>query len=123
MTVMKKPNASGTVVKNDRSPERAASLLHQALDVLRRADHAPHSPMAFQPAKKRRELRRAVKRLRSGQAEARYKNLHNSEELADLYEQAVQRDEILDQAVREFTRISLQLGRVLEENDPEVRKA
>lgn len=124
MTVMKNPNASGTVMPNGNAPERAASLVHAALDVLRRADRAPHSPLpSFLPTKKRRELRRAAQRLRRGQVEPRYGNLHSPEELADIYERAVQRDEIFERTFRDFTRISLDLGRILEENDPEVRKA
>jgi hypothetical protein len=48
-------------------------------------------------------------------------NLHSPEELAGVYERTVRRDEILEQAMAEFRQITLELGRVLEENDPAVR--
>src|SRR6185436_20146576 len=41
-------------------------------------------------------------------------------ELADIYDRTVERDEILEQALRDFKRITRELGCVLEENDPEV---
>jgi hypothetical protein len=67
----------------------------------------------------RRELRRRAKRLRRGQAEPRYANLHTAEQLADVYERTIERDEILEQKKRDFERIGHDLSRVLEENDPE----
>ena len=107
--------------KNDAS-ERAAALVHQAVDVLQRAIHAPASPVsAFAPAKVRRELRRSAARLRAGKTRPRYMNLHSPEELADVHERTVRRDEILEQAIEDFQQISFELGRVLEENDPAVR--
>ena len=112
-----------TVMKNDNASERAAALVHQAVDVLQRADEAPHSPVnTFLPAKLRRAFRRTAARLRQGKAEPRYRNLHTAEELADIYERTVRRDEILEQALRDFQQITRDLGRVLEENDPEVGK-
>ena len=113
-----------TVMKNEKASERAAALVREAVDVLQRADKAPDSPVnSFLPAKLRRRFRRAAERLRLGKAQPRYRNLHTSEELADIYERTVQRDEILEQALRDFKRITRDLGRVLEENDPEVGKA
>jgi hypothetical protein len=113
-----------TAMKNDNASERAAALVHEALDVLQRAANAPDSPVnTFLPAKLRRGFRRAAERLRRRKAQPRYRNLHTSEELADVYERTVQRDEILEQALRDFKRITLDLGRVLEENGPEVGKA
>jgi hypothetical protein len=54
--------------KNDAS-ERAAALVHQAVDVLQRATHAPASPVGrFTPAKVRRQLRRSAARLRAGKS-------------------------------------------------------
>jgi len=111
-------------MKNENASERAAALIHEAVDVLQRAGKAPDSPVnAFVPAKLRRELRRGARRLRMGKAQPRYRNLHTAEELADIYERTVRRDEIFEQTLRDFTRISQDLGRVLEQNDPEVGKA
>jgi hypothetical protein len=109
-------------MKKTDASERAAALVHQAIDVLQRAVHAPASPVnAFVPAKGRRQLRRDAARLRAGKVLPRYLNLHSSEELAGVYEQTARRDEILEQAVAEFRQITFELGRVLEENDPAVR--
>jgi hypothetical protein len=111
-------------MKNENASERVVALVHEAIDVLQRAEKAPDSPVhAFLRAKQRRELRRNAQRLRRRSVQPRYRNLHTSEELADIYERTVQRDEILEEAFRDFTRITLNLGRVLEENDPEVGKA
>jgi hypothetical protein len=105
-----------TVMKNEKASERAAALVHEAVDVLQRADHAPDSPVnTFQPAEQRRKLRRGAKRLRQGKAQPRYGNLHTSEELADIYERTVQRDGILEQAGAELRRISLEIRRVVEQ--------
>jgi len=121
MTVMKNDDAS---LKKDSAAERAAALVHEAIDVLERTTHAPGSPVsAFMPAKLRRELRRGAERLRRGQMQPRYVNLHTSEQLADIYERTVQRDEILEQGIRDFQRIFRHLSRIFEENDPEVGKA
>src|SRR3954452_22385464 len=112
-----------TVMKNDNASERATALVHEALDVLQRADHAPDSPVnAFLTAKLRRGFRRTAKRLRRRKAQPRYGNLHTSEELADVYERTVQRDEILEQGLRDLQRITEDLGRVLEETNPRSEK-
>jgi hypothetical protein len=111
-------------MKNLTAPERAVALVYEALDVLQRADNAPDSPVnTLLPAKQRRELRRSAKRLRQGKSQPRFRNLHTAEELADIYERTVQRDEIMEKGVRDFQRITQDLGRILEENDPEVGKA
>jgi hypothetical protein len=111
-------------MKNHNVSERAAALVHEALDVLQRIERAPDSPVnTFLTGEMRRKLRRTVRRLRGRQAEPRYKNLHNAEELADIYERTIQRDEILEKGVRNFKRITLDLGRVFKENGPEVGKA
>ena len=97
--------------------------MHEALDVLQRAEHAPDSPMsAFQTAEMRRTLRREAKRLREHQLEPRYKNLHNAEELADIYERTVRRDEIIEKGMRDFHRITLNLGRIVNDNGLAVEK-
>ena len=111
-------------MKYGNASERAKALVHEAIEVLQRAERAPGSPVnAFLPAKTRRQLRRAARRLREGQTQPRYRNLHTSEELADIYERTVQRDEILERGRRDFQRITLELGRVLQENGPEVGTA
>jgi hypothetical protein len=112
-----------TAMKDDNASERAAALVHQAIEVLQRAGSAPSSPVnTFLTAKLRRQYRRGAQRLRRHQSQPRYRNLHTSEELADVYERTVRRDEILEQGVRDLLRITLDLGRVLEENGPEVRE-
>src|SRR5229473_5227798 len=108
-----------TVMKNDNASERAVALVNEALDVLQRSEHAPDSPVnTFLKAKMRREFRRGAKRLRERKSQPRFRNLHTADELADIYERTVQRDEIIEKGVRDFRRITLDLGRVLEENDP-----
>ena len=109
------------MTKNDAS-DRAAALVNQAVDLLQRAIHAPASPVSsFLPANVRRKLRRSAARLRAGKAQPRHTNLHSAEELAGVYERTVRRDEILEQSIEEFRRITFELGRVLEKNDPAVR--
>lgn len=113
-----------TVMKNNTASERAAELVREAVDVLLRTENAPDSPVNifFVTAKMRRELRRNARRLRQQKAEPRYKNLHSAEQLAVIYERTAQRDEIIEQGARDFKRITRDLGRVLEENAPEVRR-
>jgi len=104
--------------------ERAVALVNQALDIFLRAEDAPLSPMSRRlTAEMKRNLRRGAVRLRRGQVEPRYKNLHTAEELANIYEWAVQRAEIIDQAHEDFVRISLELDRLLNEHGSEARKA
>jgi len=127
MTVMKNNNASPSPSASSSasaSPsERAAVLVNQALDALRQATHAPLSPVnTILTAKMRRDFRRGAKRLRQGKSQPRYKNLHTAEELADIYERTAMRDEIFERALTLFMQISRDLGRVLEEDEPAVRK-
>jgi uncharacterized protein YfkK (UPF0435 family) len=104
-------------MNDDNASERAVELMQQALDLLRLAENAPASPVnTFLTAKRRRALRRDAARLRQGKAEPRYKNLHSAEELADLYERTVQRDEMFERSVRDFKRIARDLGRIREEH-------
>jgi hypothetical protein len=111
-------------MKNDNPSQRAAELVQEAIDVLQRAGNAPVSPVnTVRPAKQRRELRRLAMRLRQRKAQPRYRNLHTSDELADICERTVQRDEILEEARSDFQRITLDLGRVLEGSGPEVGEA
>jgi hypothetical protein len=111
-------------MKNPTAPERALTLVHEVLDVLQRAERAPDSPVnTFLPGKMRRKYRRAARRLRRHESQPRYRNLHSPEELAEIYERTAQRDEMIEQALRDFQRLTLALGRVLEENESEVRRA
>jgi hypothetical protein len=113
-----------TEMKNLNASQRAAALVHEAIDVLQRAGQAPTSPVnTFLKAEMRRKFRRGAKRLRAGKSQPRYRNLHTAEELADIYERTVQRDEMLERGIRDFQRITLDLGKVLEENDPAVGPA
>lgn len=94
-------------MNDENVSERAVALVNLALDWLRRAENAPASPVsAFLPAKRRRTLRRDAARLRQGKVEPRYGNLHTADELADLYERTVQRDEMFERAVADFHRIA-----------------
>ncbi|HXA18617.1 MAG TPA: hypothetical protein VN380_16605 [Thermoanaerobaculia bacterium] len=111
-------------MKNPTAPERAMALVHEVIDVLQRAERAPDSPVnTFLPGKMRRKYRRAARRLRRQESQPRYTNLHSAEELAEIYERTAQRDEMIEKALRDFQRLTLALGRVLEENDPEVGNA
>jgi hypothetical protein len=117
--------ASGfhTVMKEDNACERAAALLHQLLDVIQRAQNAPDSPVnTLVPGKRRRLLRRGAERLRRGEAQPKYKNLFTAEQLADIYQQTILRDEIHEQADAEFLRIGREFARVIEEDGPAVWK-
>jgi len=109
-------------LKNDNASERAAALVLEAVDILQRAENAPDSPInTFLTADMRRRYRRAAKRLRE-KSQPRYTNLHSAEELAEIYERAIQRDEIIDQGAREFKRITRDLGDLLRENLPEFER-
>jgi hypothetical protein len=111
-------------MKNDNASQRAVALVQEAVDVLQRAGSAPDSPVnTFNPAKERRELRRLAMRLRQRKAQPRYRNLHTSDELADICERTVERDEILERVSEQFKRITSDLGRLIEDNGPEVDNA
>jgi hypothetical protein len=112
------------VMKNENRSERAVALVQEAVDVLRRAEGAPDSPVStFLTAEMRRKLRRAAKRLREQKAQPRYRNLHSAEELAVICERTVRRDEIHEKARRDLHRISLELKRIRKEKAPEVEEA
>jgi hypothetical protein len=111
-------------MKNLTASQRVVELMHEYLDVLLRVGQAPDSPVyAFVKKEKRRQLLRDAKRLRKGQVEPRYKNLHNAGELADLYERTAWRDEIREQGQRDLQRISAELKRVRKGKEAEVEKA
>jgi hypothetical protein len=110
-------------MKDDNVSERAATLLHKALDVLQRVENAPDSPVnTFVPGKMRHLLRRGAERLRRGEAQPKYQNLFTAEQLADIYQQTIQRDEIREQTVADFVRIGREIARAIQEDGPEVRK-
>jgi hypothetical protein len=111
-------------MKKENACQRAVALVQEAVDVLQRAGNAPDSPVTtLTPPKERRELRRLAMRLRQRKAQPRYPNLHSSDQLAGICERTVQRDEVIEQARDEFKRVTLDLGRIVEENGPEVEKA
>src|SRR4029078_12738484 len=99
------------VMTNEEKAARAVALMNEAVDVMLRARTAPDSPVnKYSPPKLRRGGRAHAARLprtrgrdlprdaagrREGKAEPRYKNLHTAEELADIYERTVQRDEMV----------------------------
>jgi len=110
-------------MKNEKSSGPAAAVLNQMLDLMLRADHAPTSPMKKRhQAKERRELRRSAERLRQGKSQPPEGTGCTAEELADIYERTVRRDEIVEREYREFIRLNHELGRVLAENGPEERE-
>jgi hypothetical protein len=111
-------------MKDEKASERAIALVHEAVDVLRRAECAPDSPVStFLTAEMRRQSRRTAKRLREQKTQPRYRNLHSAEELAVIYERAVMRDEIHEKAKRDLQRISLEMRRIRQEKVPEVEVA
>jgi hypothetical protein len=106
-------------MKNENASERVAALINETIAALQRIEDAPTSPVNGRlSADRRREHRRAAARLRRGQLEPRYRNLHTAEQLADIYEQTARRDEILEQAGLEFMRISREIRRVVEHEGP-----
>jgi hypothetical protein len=111
-------------MKDEKASERAIALVHEAVDVLRRAECAPDSPVStFLTAEMRRKSRRTARRLREQKVEPRYRNLHSAEELAIAYERAVMRDEIHEKAKKDLQRISLEMKRIRQEKAPEVEDA
>jgi hypothetical protein len=122
MTVMKKNG--NAAMKNGSAAERAVALVNEVLDAIRRAEGAPDSPMnELHPANVRRDYRRIASRLRKGKLEPRYQNLHTPEELADILERTARRDEMVEQGLEDFKRLSLKLDRVLQEDVPGVISA
>src|SRR5260370_17549516 len=83
-------------MKNDDSTaERAGALLHEAIDLLQRAENAPYSPVDKPvPGKMRRHFRRGAERLRRGETQQKYKNLFTAEQLTDLSVITIRRDAI-----------------------------
>jgi hypothetical protein len=112
------------VLKNENASECAVALVNEALDVMRRAERAPDSPVnTFLTGDMRRKCRRAARLLREQKMQPRYKNLHSAEELAGFYERAAQRDEIREKAKKDLHRISLEIKRIRREKAAEVDQA
>lgn len=108
-------------MKNENASERAAALVLEAIDVLQRAENAPGSQIdTFLTADMRRKYRRAARRLREQKSQPG--DTQSAEALAESYERAVQRDEILEKGARDFKRITQDLGRLVKENLPEVQR-
>jgi len=104
------------IMKNDYASQRAAVLIDETIAALQRMEEAPTSPVkGFRTAKRRREFRRYAARLRRGQVEPVYKNLHTAEQLAEIYEQTARRDEVFEQACGDLVRISRDLKCVVEQ--------
>jgi hypothetical protein len=121
---MKNNALKNDVTKNESPAERAVALVNETLDVMRRTECVPDSPLnTFLTAEMRRKCRRYARLLREEKAEPRYRNLHTAEELAGIYERAAKRDEIRDQGKRVLHRLSLELTRIRKENAAEVEKA
>ena len=96
--------------------ERAAELFNQAIAALQRAENAPKCPIAkFHSKAERRELKRAVLQLRRGQIVPEPGSPYTAEELADLYELVIRRDDIIDAARADFRKTELPLHRLAEE--------
>src|SRR5947209_2144712 len=111
-------------MKKENKAERAVALVNAVIDAMRRAENAPDSPVnRFTSVVERRELRRKAKRLRKGQLEPIYPNVNPAPQLADIYEQTALRDEILEAERINFLHAQKELGEILDENDPDVRKA
>jgi hypothetical protein len=111
-------------MRDENVSERAVALVQQAVDLLRRAEQAPVSPVnTTLPPKLRRECRRAAARLRRGQLQPRYHNILTAEQLADIYERTIRRDEILERVRRDLHRVALEFRGILETNADEVNKA
>lgn len=107
------------VMKNQKTSERVAELMHEMIDVFQRGESIPDSPIeTIAPAKTRRHLRRTAERLRRGEIQPRSKNLFTAEQLADLCENTARRDEMFHQAKADFVRLGRALARLVEE-DPE----
>ena len=111
-------------MKNQKTSERVAELMHEMIDVFQRGESIPDSPIeTIAPAKTRRYLRRTAERLRRGEIQPRYKNLFTAEQLADLCENTARRDEMFHQAKAEFVRLGRAINRLIEEDPEGTRKS
>lgn len=112
------------MTNNDNASERIVPLVEAALDALRLAETVPYSPVSrVLDSRARREFRRQARRLRERQPNVELVGAHTADELADVLERTVRRDEITEQARRDFNAISQEIDRAHEENRAEVEKA
>lgn len=111
-------------MKKESKAERAVALVSAAIDAMRRAQTAPDSPVNHHTSvPERSELRRKAKRLRKGQLQPAHQNLHTNEQLADIYDRTVLRDDIFDRERLNFMHANRDLEPIINEGDPEVQKA
>lgn len=111
-------------MKKESKAERAVALVKAAIDAMRRAQTAPDSPVNhYTSVPERSELRRKAKRLRKGQLQPTHLNIHTGEQLADIYDRTVLRDDIFDRERVNFMHANRELEPIFEEGDPEVQKA
>src|SRR5206468_12356564 len=90
-------------MKHQERWERAVAILERGRDLVVEMERLPKAPIvAFLDAELRRQYRRFAARLRAGKVEPRYRDLFTAEELADICEQACDRDEFLEKAVKEL---------------------
>lgn len=103
-------------MKKKYESERTAALVEEVIAILERLENAPESPLTtFLPTKLRHKARRTAKRLRKGQLQPRHPNINTSDSLATVFEQAAERDEIVEGAGPELIRIGRELRRVAAE--------
>jgi hypothetical protein len=103
-------------MKKKYESERTAALVEEAIAIIERLENAPESPLTtFLPTKVRRVARRTAKQLRKGQLQARHPNIHSSGDLAEAFERAAARDEIVERAGPELIRNGRELRRVAAE--------
>jgi hypothetical protein len=113
-----------TVLKNHQRYERAMALATRARELVLEMEQLPKVPVvAFLSKEMRRQFRRFAARLRAGKVEPRYPNLFTAEELADICEQAANRDEFIENAVKELRQISDELQALISEEQAEFGQA
>src|SRR6059058_62160 len=103
--------------------DRAAALLNELIDLYRRAEKAPHSPLEKLTTKKDRRLyRRAADRLRRGKQGVVFKGLYTPGQFATLLEDIVRHDEMREETSETFFRIGPEIGALMREDAEAVRE-
>jgi hypothetical protein len=101
------------MMKKKYPSERAAELFNKAIDALKRTEAAPNSPIGkFHNAKERRELRRNVLQLRRGQTVPQFAGVKRPEEFADILVVTIERDQIVEDARRDFKSTERELDQI-----------
>jgi hypothetical protein len=101
------------MMKKKYPSERAAELFNKAIDALKRTEAAPSSPIGkFHNAKERRELRRNVLQLRRGQTVPQFAGVKRPEEFADVLLVTIERDQIVEDASRDFKSVERELDQI-----------